>query len=1407
MAAAPARRKHEMRPFFPLDAGRSKRQKLRHKTLQKLQEEALHLLSCHQNLDDLLLEAGSSVCDKPSHPTSLSGTTGEASEPEQLVVSALRDRATTLGVPVGTLSARAAASNIGKICAEAGEAVLLNPQQREKLSCLFPTLKGLLAQNAFCHLQFAQEMWKMQSPLFLEVAWRLHTESLVSLEELLENHPNDAAVLEQWLSHSLRLLCSQAAEPSLAACPLESMLTDIAAVFLRNGFKKTCELGKKPGSQKLPKISCAVLESMLAWVLDSVAQESRGEAPEPKAVKCWLHIYSTTAYQGRVPPEALQRFLSHTLAQVLTYNPQLKVSDAVHLQREWCFTRTSPVLALLFRKLFVLFEAEELIRHLQKVLETSEVNWHHVLSCVSTLLVCHSGAEALVKDFLSQLLRKAFESYDLENMVTAFLIVRQAALEGPAVFMPYLEWFKASFGSARGFHCTSKKALVFLFKFLSELVPFEAPQYLKVHILHPPFVPTKYRPLLLEYIALAKTRLADFKVSIEDMGVYEDLSAAKEEGQPRSQALQDVEKAVQIFQNTGKIPAGVMEASIFRRTYYTSRFLPALLAPRVLPEEPDTCMALIDALKRAEKIPLNMYATYIEGCQAAKEKFLQGGSTEWEASSLKEPLELLKAELEALRPLIMDPSKHGGTLVQIAAVSEKLTDVLGRPADEDDAAFLSLRIPLDLSAPDVKRQHQGVVDLLLASFCQNVMAASYFLAPDRQGAWPSLFVRMIAGHRPLLPSLLGRLCQLLCHQGSALSDAHLLGLAVFAVHLNEAESLIPAVDICSLWVPHSPPARGLSITGLWEHLLACRTGESVLFCMRFCTAALSYALCKFVSLSHEGLCAVLHPAFVKKVANVKFPDDFLEVGLQVWVRRNPQMQKMKTRRSRARVGNAAAALRTLLRESSIIPAGDTTDPRTSRFAVAMADVLFCSFSTPCHGSASKLEGLAMTGAQPTLTPATRTLPSACGRKQRFRKLTEEKAFQLTLQEWLLMELSTDPEDDLLPSSERLAFHYWALYQHYLPRPSAAGGCDGNLRKVCATFIGAVLDFGHRSELSHCGPQKNLTSPVSQGRGNADLYCRLQEMLLEVELVHRRAPCDTGSPEGHFLFQLFQERRKTLGNTATLGEKLGRQQEVLLQTRILLGLPPSLLTARRRKGTRVVLDCEGFFSFVNTELKNVCPRGSMLPYDVTAHFFRGLLSASLECDNPAEEVTAALSLGQAGCPMILSSAARWWQQMEPVLSSEWERLFQGPLAQGLQRLRELAVSTCRFLASGAAFVASSEAPWLSGAFLHFALERRAVNDEAQEDALKRLGAGAEKVLVSLLFFSLLDFITAEVAPQEGVDAQKALDWCSKVLRCLEERGVPWLEVFSAAGTGHSPGQILRSTISDQHLKLLPVAFYR
>ncbi|KAG8144242.1 hypothetical protein E2320_001336, partial [Naja naja] len=1202
---------------------------------------------------------GSSEHGKSILSSNLGRGGSKMSIPEQFIVTALKDEASVLGIPAGILSARMAANLIEKLSMESDQTTLLSAEHRKKLFCLLQSLKELLTYNAFCHSVFAQEMWKMQRPPILEVAWHLHRENIVRLEGLLEN--------------SLCLLCHQMEEMdteigqniltgkagpkpgmwgpiyenqrgplrTLFPDPGLSQSLDLALVLLQNGFPKTSESEKKLGMKKVSEICCAVLERMLAWVLDAVATEKQGRAsPTGKAVRCWLQVYSLMVFQGTAPPETPQLLFGHIFTRVLTYNPHLTVSDAIYLQREWSFARTSSLLATLYRKVFAVFQPEELTRRLQQVLETSEVNWHHVLSCVSTLLACHCQAEQLVKGLLGGLLRKAFANYDLESLITTFLIVRQAALEGPALFPPYAEWFKLTFGSSSSLHGSSKKALIFLFKFLSQLVPFEAPQYLKVHLLHPPFVPSKYRTLLLEYITLAKTRLADLKVSIEDMGLYENLSSSKEASQACCQALQDVEKAVQIFRNTGKIPASVMEASIFRRSYYISRFLPALLVPRVLPETPDTRMTFIEALKRAEKIPPNAYATYLEECEAAKREPLREGSAEREAGSPKEPLERLKAELEALRLLV-------------ALVSGKLLEVLGHLTDDDEVASLTLRVRLDLAAPEVGAADQGAVDLLLASFCQDVMAASFFLPPDRQGPWPSLFVRMICGHRLLLTSLLSRLCQLLYHQGPSLSDAHILGLAAFVVHFTEAESLLPPVDLCFPSVPRVALHTDLPLAGLWDYLLAPRSGDSALFCLRFCTAAVSYFLCKFPSLSHEGLCSVLHPGFVKKLQYV-VPRLCLEA------------------RETGHKGESAA-----------FP----------------WEVLSCP--PLCHQKAAL----------------------SLWKQARFQGLLREEAFQLTLPEWLKMEL-----------------------QHYLPRSVAAGGCGGNLREMGALFTNAILDFLQRTDSEACGLQRDCS--LSPARGNPELYCRFQELVLELELERRRGlPGSCGTKE-HFLFQVFRERLGALGTGAALGDRLLRQQELLSQTRILLSLPPSVLVATQKEGGETVVACEGFFSFVNTELRNSCSRGCALPYDITAHFFRvketkegwlshpmgsGLLSTSLECSRPAQEVTAVLSSCQARCPLLLCSAVRWWPRLECVLCSQWKRLFGTPLAQGLQSLKDLQSSV-----------------------------------------------------------------------QRKADVPRVLEWSSQVLQLGGRRA--WLAGCLLSGRKRLRALQGPGAVSDQHLKMLPVAFY-
>ncbi|XP_048079705.2 Fanconi anemia group A protein isoform X3 [Ursus arctos] len=554
------------RTWTELLAGRVKRQLHGPGREHKLQESAVRLLRRHLNLNDLLLEVEGPAC-KTLCLHQLVDPEASADLSSSLIGSALRDQASRLGVPVAVLSSRTVASSIVQICASSGEPshrVLLNAEQRKKLSSLLEVAQYLLAHSMFSRSSFCEELWEVQDSLLLEAVWHLHVQNIVSLQELLESRADTQATVA-WLFRDLCLLCEQMEASTLHTEIARAMLSDFVQLFVLRGFEKNSDL-RSVEPAHMAQLSAAVLQRMLIFALEALTTGLQDSSPAYRAVKSWVGVLCGRTCGGMISADAPKRFYSHTLTQVLTHKPVLRVSDAVQMQREWSFAKTHRLLTSLYRRLFEILRPEELVGHLQEVLETHEVNWRHVLSCVSTLVICLPEAQRLVKDWVARLLARAFESCDLDSMVTAFLVVRQAALEGPSVFPSYSDWFQASFGNTRGFHSGSKKTLVFLFKFLSDLVPFEAPRYLQVHILHPPLVPSKYRSLLTDYVALARTRLADLKVSVENMGLYEDLSSARDIAEPHSQAHQDVEKAITVFEHTGKIPVAVMEARCSARS-------------------------------------------------------------------------------------------------------------------------------------------------------------------------------------------------------------------------------------------------------------------------------------------------------------------------------------------------------------------------------------------------------------------------------------------------------------------------------------------------------------------------------------------------------------------------------------------------------------------------------------------------------------------------------------------------------------------------------------------------------------------------------------------------------------------------------------------------------------------------
>ncbi|KAJ1083849.1 hypothetical protein NDU88_004004 [Pleurodeles waltl] len=1311
-------------------------------TPRRLQESAVYLLSSHQDLSDLLDEMQSPPCNKlvcPNNSSDARYSKTPTAFPAAFIDSVLQGQASHLGLPIGILSARIAAARFDQICrtpVDCPPSAALNPEQKEKLLSLLQMVKNLLAQNSFCRSVFCQELWRVQTPPVVEAVWHLHKE-VVELEELMESSPDHGAAVE-WLCSGLSLVCQcmtgHPSDPELPAL----VLTDVVVTLILHAFRRTPHQGKKP-EHKPPQVSLAVLDHMLCWVLDAITEGKQGSSERLQTAEHWLHAFEVMKYGSSVPVECSEQFFMHTLTQVLTYRPLLKVSDAVRMQSEWSFAKASPLLIDLYRKLFVMFSAEKLIVHLQQVLETHEVNWQHVLTCVSTLVICLAEAQSLVKDLLARLLNKAFESYELESIITAFLIARQAALEGPAAFLSYTEWFKVSFGGTIGYHSGSKKSLVFLFKFLSDLVPFEAPQYLKVHIIYPPFVPTKYRPVLLEYISLAKTRLADLKVSIEDMGLYEDLSSVNDstQNQPQFQAAQDVEKAIHIYENTGKIPASVMEASIFRRPYYNSRFLPALLSPRPLPSIPDVRMRFIDSLKRADKIPANVYSGYLQACHLEKERQKQGEPME--TSHSEEPVEYLKLALEELMPLITEPSRFGAVPAQIAVISERLGVLFCR--SDGDVTALSLPIKLDFVAPKIDHLDCMVADMLLKSFCTNVMVASSWNPPGSQGLWPPLFVKMLCGHRRVLTSILLRFVQLVQHQGTLLNDVHTLGLAVFAVHLNESKSLLPPLDLGDYGQHKAAEDKDKdSIGRFWNHLLECRTGKSLSFILRFCTAAVSYTLCKFPSVSQDSVSSYISPVMIKKILHA-LPRECLEIR-----------------------------------------------------GVNCDEVQDAADSWRC-----------MTDHSLNWKIAAKSL----WKQSLFSKLLKLEIYQLSFRDWLLSEMQLESYKDVLSEAERQEYHRWAVYQHYLLSPSAAGGCDGDLEAACSIIVHAIVDFCNRCELSPISSVDGSLSPVHSRTSCADIICRLQEMIFDLELVSKVASVSKSCTRpkdhhGHFLFKIFQERLKATGDSHATCDRLIRQQELLMISRVLVALPPCVLVGIRQERKHASLDCDHFFHFVNTQLKNICSRGCALPYDITEHFFRGLLNASLACEDPAEGVDSALMVCQDKCPVIMTSAALWWPQLEPILCCQWKRHHRTPLSQKVQRLRDWQYSITSSLSTRDVFT-SSDPAWSYAAFVYFSF-RRGSPQEKFVDCLRRHGSSADELLVPMLFFCTVDLISSRFTSKEGIEFQKCLDLGQEILGCLKERGIPWLHLFHSSEKEQGPHHVLHRTASEHHLRMLPVAFY-
>ncbi|CAM9594312.1 unnamed protein product [Lampetra fluviatilis] len=988
---------------------------------------------------------------------------------------------------------------------------------------------------------------------------------------------------------------------------------------------------------------------------------------------------------------------------------------------------------------------------------------------------------------LRRLLTQAFCSYEVESLVLALLLARQAALGNAGGSASYTRWFQSSFGDAKGFHVGSKKSLLFLLKFLSELVPFEPPHYLKIHILNPPFVELKQRAALMEYVSLARTRLVDLKESIEEMGLYADPVEDRrvQDGSGAHRMEDDVEKTLVAFERTGKIPSSVMEASIFRRPYFQMRFLPALLKTRPLPDDPDVRMVFIEAMRRADKIPSHMFRAYVEACSMAEIQQQQHGQQDTlpVGGVPSEPMDVVRQSLESLPSVASLAARSPDTQDAVSHLVLRVEEYLRELHGADP--------PRELRLGPVAKEHLQLVDLLLNSFCKAVTGVCAMHHDFRLPDWSCRFVLMLAGLSWLHKPLLSRVWALLLKQGQQLSDCHILGLAALLALVHRHRSAFPlvtALPASTATDPAEPLLQAVPFTESVAAALPCSSAVEMLLSLRLHVSTLA--------IKRQGYRAGL-ASENRSVCAACMVDDDIESVEAVTLRVTLSLARLCTALlsfSLSAAGAEETALSENFTKKFLFLADRVSFPRNKGTSADGSPSLHLDPFLPQLGELAHTSGVqAACSALASSSPLQRSL--------------EQHGPRLGFSEWLQMELRVDSERDLLTHTERFEYQRWKIFTQFLPCPVANGGCGSSYHVACKLLLSTLLHT--HAQPSQAGG-RDLTSPCNRSSSCfSEFLCRLQELAVDVE-----APSTSLGEEvpQHWLLEGLRENIQQLDEWQAAGQQQQQaesfatpEQETLMHSfvRVLLGLPAETLLTRPSRDDAGLRD---LFSLTNNELRAFCCEGSILPRSITLHLTRGILLKCSRSPHCYEAAASAWLQLLTSSPLLFVSIAGWWLQLRPVLSvlcghSPWK----AGLPNELLCLDE-AYSCAQQLVQGCVgstvtIDVPGDGAWAWAVALH------RVAGMAAAAILRQTSILSVNVLVALFQLALGDSLSLTLCSRftEDIWREKLVELNVLALE-LGRRGVSWVSFFKSEAVESRLDFVRwRSLNSDALLKGAPVIF--
>ncbi|GBM61370.1 Fanconi anemia group A [Araneus ventricosus] len=412
----------------------------------------------------------------------------------------------------------------------------------------------------------------------IELLWKLHVLQVLPFDISLTRFSSEAANLQN--------ICNLCLMDTAEDGTSEFVQLGLISYLINKAFGGNGE--------EIEKVCLSIIQSFLRELFSLKSEDmTKGR------MKTFFSLWKC----GLIENKTLLEFCIYSLHQFLK-NQNAAMMEAFLIQ-ERCNSHDEPFhMAFVMEKILKSLIPDDVVCILFETNLENTINWKNYLVILEAFIRTHDDESKIILKNNEELVKRSFQHLDQSTLKKAIIIGRQTALHSKEPFpIAYNQWFLNQFGDS--LYIKSPQYVSFFIQVLSEFVPYERNVgIIKTSLERPLTVTSECQSIYNDYTVLLKTRIKDLEPQIQPEDV--------------------ISKLLSVYQDTGKVPSYVMEASLMQKQYFLNVFLPVLLTPRVVPTFPDVRERFIEELHRIGKIPGVIFQKYKTACDQEKQKLLAG---------------------------------------------------------------------------------------------------------------------------------------------------------------------------------------------------------------------------------------------------------------------------------------------------------------------------------------------------------------------------------------------------------------------------------------------------------------------------------------------------------------------------------------------------------------------------------------------------------------------------------------------------------------------------------------------------------------------------------------------------------------------------------------------------------------